>query len=725
MTTSTSTTDTSPGPLDPANVPARDKTLNREVSWLEFNHRVLELAMDDRTPLLERVKFLAIFTSNLDEFVMKRIGGLRRQIDAGVTMRSLDDRTPSEQLEVVREIVLRHQTELARCYQHDVLPALAENNIHPVEYDELTDDEKRLIEDWWRVSVFPVLTPLAVDPGHRFPFISNLSTSLGVMLRAPGQTETLFARVKTPSMLPLWVRADNPGGPLSPPRDGKLRIVSLKNVIMNNLDELFPGMELLEVMPFRVTRNADLERDEEDADDLLENIEEAMKQRRFARVVRLEVWPDAPRRLLSFVMDEMEIGPEDVYERSGPMDYRSLFEICEIDIPELRDPPWRPVVPARLMDDDADIFSIIREGDVLVHNPYESFGASVERFVRSASRDPKVLAIKQTLYRTSGDSTFVKDLIRAAESGKQVACLVEIRARFDEMANVQWAQMLEKAGVHVAYGVVGLKTHCKCALVVRQENDAPGGIRCYAHIGTGNYNSKTAHMYTDMHLLTCDPVLTADVVELFNYLTGRSLKRDYRKLLVAPVSMRRRFEELIDREIEFARNGKPARIWVKTNAFGDTELADRLYRASQEGVEISMVVRGFNMLRPQTPGLSENIRVMSIVGRFLEHPRVFHFGAGKDDPAEGDWFIGSADWMYRNLNNRVEAVTPVRDVRMRQTLAQTLRVMLDDRRFAWDQNEDGTYTRLTPSPDADPDSAEALGTFEWLMREARNRPIIE
>ena len=706
---------------DPEEWSTREKTLNREASWLAFNHRVLELAEDERTPLLERVKFLAIFSSNLDEFVMKRIGGLRRQLDAGASSRSLDGRTPAEQLALAREIVLAHQTEQAACYKGQIMPALHGAGVDLVEYADLTEEERRAVEAWWRMSVFPVLTPLAVDPGHRFPFLSNLSTSLGVMLRAPGSGDALFARVKIPSVLPAWVRVDEPGTALTPPADAPLRLVSLKTVVMNNLGPLFPGMEVAEVTPFRVTRNADVERDEENADDLLEAIEEEMKQRRFARVVRLEVWPGAPARLLSFLMEELDIETDDVDERDGPMDYRGLFEIASIDLPAGHDPPWRSVVPPRLADTDADIFGVIREDDLLIHNPYESFSASVERFIRTAARDPKVLAIKQTLYRTSGDSSFVRDLMLAAESGKQVACLVELRARFDETANMQWAQMLEKAGAHVAYGVVGLKTHCKIALVVRQEPEAPGGIRCYAHIGTGNYNSNTAQQYTDMHLLTCDPVMTADVIEVFNDLTGRSAPRSYRRLLVAPGSMRQRFTELIEREIDHARAGEPARIWAKINAFGDTDLADLLYQAAQGGVEIALNVRGFCTLRPGIPGLSDGIRVVSIVGRFLEHPRVFHFAAGRANPADGDWFIGSADWMYRNLNNRVEVVAPVRTPRLKARLAEALSAMFADRRFAWELGPDGAYSRLTPPPGHDPESPEALGVVEWLMRDARLR----
>ena len=708
-------------PIDPSQWSVREKTFNRELSWLQFNHRVLELAIDERTPLLERVRFLAIFSSNLDEFVMKRIGGLRRQIDTGLGLRSLDDRTPGEQLELVRQVVREDLAQRAECFAKSIVPALAQERIEIVSSDELRDEERRRVQEWWRRSVFPILTPLAVDPGHRFPFISNLSTSIGAMLRAPGSGESHFARIKMPSMLPAWVRLDEPGAALSPPGASSLRLVSLTDILLDNLDELFPGMEVVEKTPFRVTRNADVEQDEEDADDLLEAIEEELKQRRFAQAVRVEIWPGAPERLQTFVMQELDIEPDGVSERAGPMDYSGLLEIADLDLPDLRYPSWRSVVPARLADEDADIFSIIRNGDVLIYNPYESFGVSVERFIRAAARDPKVLAIKQTLYRTSGSSPFINELIRAADSGKQVACLIEIRARFDEMANVQWAQMLEKAGVHVAYGVVGLKTHCKVAMVVRQEADAPGGLRCYAHLGTGNYNSKTAQLYTDMHLLTCDPVILADVVELFNYLTGRSLQDNYRKLLVAPVSMRRLFQELIQREIEQAQEGQPARIWTKMNAFADTEIADLLYRASQAGVEIKMNVRGFCCLRPGVPGLSDNIRIVSIVGRFLEHARIFHFSAGKEDPADGDWFIGSADWMYRNLNNRVESATPVDTPKMKQRLSGILRAMFADRRFAWDLNTDGSYTRLAPSPGADPETVEATGEFQWLMNEAKNR----
>ncbi|TVQ64692.1 MAG: polyphosphate kinase 1 [Phycisphaerales bacterium] len=698
----------------------RLQLLNRELSLLEFNRRVLHQATDARTPLLERVKFIAIFASNLDEFFMKRVGGLKRQVASGVSVRSPDGRTPQEQLQAIRSVVVELQDLAAKTLDNDILPALREAGIELVRYNDLGPDDRARVEDWYRVSIFPVLTPLAVDPGHRFPFISNLSESLGVMLSAGERDETHFARVKIPDVRGRWVNADDPGAELAPPTAGlPLRLVSLEDIIRNNLDDLFPGMKIHEVMPFRVTRNADIDHDAEDADDLLETVETEMKQRRFARAVRLEVNVHPSPSILQFVVDELDLHPHDVYERGGLLEYSDLFEIASIDAPQLHDTPWKPAVPARLEDEDADIFSVIRAGDMLVHHPYESFGVSVERFLRAAARDPRVLAIKQTIYRTSADSPFVPELARAAESGKQVACLVELRARFEEMANVQRAQMLEKAGVHVAYGVMGLKTHAKISLVVRREPDAPGGLRCYGHIGTGNYNSRTAELYTDLGLLTCEPLLMQDIVELFNYLTGRSLKRDYNKLLVAPIGMRTGFYDLIDHEIEIARAGGAGRIVAKMNALDDQGVTEKLYEASSAGVKIDLIVRGFCCLRPGVPGLSENIRVRSIIGRFLEHSRVYHFGDGQAEPHEGKWYMGSADWMHRNLDYRVEAITPIESTDARKRLWTMMDAMLRDRRCAWTLNPDGSYSQLQPSPDDAPDSLEALGAFEWLMRLAR------
>ncbi len=695
-----------------------DRFLNRDLSWLEFNYRVLALALDTRTPLLERLKFLAIFSSNLDEFFMKRVGVLRRDMVVGAAPRSPCGLNLAEQLQMIRARVVELQRIQAECWERELLPELTAHGIEVVRFADATPEEHARIETWFRASVFPILTPLAVDPGHRFPFISNLSENLGVLVTHPDREEPLFARVKIPELKPRWVRLDEPGAALEPPRAGRpLRVMHVEEVLQNNLDDLFPGMTILSVMPFRVTRNAEVTHDE-DADDLLETVAEALKQRRFARPVRLEVYERPDQRVLSFVMDELDLRAEEVFERRGMLEYGDLFDLFAVNMPELKRERWEPVPPPRLRDDDADIFQVIRQGDVLVHHPYESFAASVERFIRAAARDPKVVAIKQTIYRTSADSPFIPELIRAAESGKQVACLVELRARFEESANVQRAQALEKAGVHVAYGVVALKTHAKLALVVRREADAPGGLRCYGHIGTGNYNSQTAQLYTDLGLLTCDPEVTGDIVELFNLLTGRSRKRDYAALLVAPVAARARFEELIDREIAHAKAGRPARIVAKMNAMEDVSLSERLYGASAAGVKVDLIVRGFCCLRPGAPGLSENIRVISNVGRFLEHSRMYHFSDGHTDSADGDWFIGSADWMHRNLDTRVEAIAPIRDPAAKRRLATVVDALLADRRVAWEMRSDGSYQPRSTPTDAPADSAEALGVFAYLMKVA-------
>lgn len=701
--------------------PRGKRLLNRDLSWLEFNRRVLRLATDDRTPLLVRVKFLAIFTSNLDEFFMKRMWPLKRDAETGAIPfpQTTGGLTPAERMAAVRKVIVELQTEQAKAWETDIMPALAAHGVQIAEYSSLTPQEQQRVEKWYRASVFPILTPLAVDPGHRFPFISNLSESLGVMLSHPERPEErLFARVKVPELRPRWVRVDEPGAPLEPPRGGKsLRVVNIEDVIRHNLDDLFPGMTINSIMPFRVTRNGEVAADE-DTDDLLETVEEALKARRFAATVRLEVGPRPPKRLLDFVVEELELESDDVFERRGPLEYADLFDLASLAMPELTHPKWTPLPPPRLFDDEADIFQVIRRGDLLVHHPYDSFAASVERFIRAAARDPKVVAIKQTIYRTSADSPFIVELARAAERGKQVACLVELRARFEEMANVARAQQLEKSGVHVAYGVVGLKTHAKIALVVRREPDAPGGLRTYGHIGTGNYNSQTAMLYTDLGLLTCDPKITSDIVELFNYLTGRSRKRDYERLLVAPVAMRHQFVERIDREIAICKAGGKGRILAKMNAFEDAAMAEKLYEASGAGVQIDLLVRGFCCLRPGVAGMSENIRVTSTIGRFLEHSRIFHFGAGAADPLDGEWFFGSSDWMHRNLDYRVEAITPIRDRAAKKRLLDIATTLLADRRDAWRMNPDGTYTQLYPPPDAAPDSPAAIGAFAWFMRHA-------
>ena len=692
----------------PAVVPAPTPTgprqlfLNREISWLDFNHRVLELAQDTTWPLLERVRYLAIFSSNLDEFFMKRVGGLQRQRTGNVGEVSLDGLTVQEQLDAIRRHVEPMLAEHARCWQADLEPALAREGITIHSYSGLADADRSAADDYFRRHVFPILTPLAVDPGHPFPFISNLSKSLGVMLEHPGRAEPSWVRIKVPENLPRWV----------PVPTARFAFVPLEQVIAGNLGLLFPGMRVIEWAMFRATRNADIEMDADDADDLLELVEQELRRRRLARVVRLELPTGMSQAMRDFIVAGLEVTPADVYASDGPIDLDDLFAIADLALPALKVKPWVSLVPPRLTGDDVDFFEVIRSGDLMVHHPYESFAASVERFVHAAVTDPKVLAIKMTLYRTSSDSRFVPDLIRAAEMGKQVAVLVEIKARFDEQRNLELAQRLEKAGVHVVYGLVGLKTHTKITMVVRDE---PDGLRTYCHIGTGNYNAKTASLYTDLGLFTCNPAIGEDVIDLFHFLTGRSLKRDYRKLLVAPVNMRDRFLSKIRREIDHARAGRPARIVAKMNSLQDPKIITSLYEASHAGVTVDLIVRGFCCLRPKVPGLSDNVRVFSILGRFLEHSRIFWFqnaavptpggGAGTDE-----FFIGSADWMYRNLDYRVEAITPVDDPALRERLREILDIMLADKGHAWELEPDGTWTRRST-----PDNRPASDTHELLM----------
>jgi len=700
-----------------------DQYLNRDLSWLEFNRRVLAQATDDRTPLLERVNFLAIFASNLDEFFMKRVGLLRRRIAQGQTHSASrpGEIPPTTALAHIRDFVYEMQLTQAHAWTDQIQPALAEQGIRVVSYPELDEHEQAAVDRWHRDEVFPILTPLAVDPGHRFPFISNLSVSLGVRLSPEQEPDdkTRFARVKVPTVLPQLVRVDTLAHPDRHPDDHDCCFVTLASVIRHNLDALFPGMTIRDVLPFRITRNAALEIDDEETDDLLEQVELELRLRRFADALRIQVNPEPSQEILDLVSDELDLTPADTYERPGPLAFTDLFELGGLNRPDLKERPWTPVVPPRLRDPESDLFSVIRERDLLLHHPYESFHHSVERFVAQAARDPKVLAIKQTLYRTSRDSPFIDSLIHAAEEGKQVACMVEVRARFDEEKNVQFARQLEAAGVHVSYGLVGLKTHCKCSLVVRRETiDGQSALRTYCHVGTGNYHPKTAQLYTDLGLLTADPSVTQDVALLFNALTGHASGADYQRLLVAPSSMRTAFNELIDDEIDHARNGRPARIVAKMNSLEDRQLTRKLYEASQAGVSIDLIVRGFCCLRPGVPGLSENIRVHSIIGRFLEHSRIFAFGAGNEDFARGRMYIGSADWMYRNLNNRVEAIVPIDDPEARRYLVGMLEVMLRDHRDAWSLRADGVYDQRFPPPDADPDSPEVLGTFGSLMRQA-------
>lgn len=690
-----------PGTDGPSDV---NRFLNRDHSWLEFNARVLEMCADPRTPLLERVRFMAIYSRNLDEFYMKRVGALRHAIESGTNAANYAPWTPAQVLHAVRTRVFDLDGKQSKILKEQLLPELRTAGISLLEWSDLSESERAEAQAWFRRNVFPILTPLAVDPGHRFPFISNMSVSLGLVVRRPGEPETMFARVKVPELPSRMYEL----------RSGR-RFLPVQEIIEHNLDELFPGMEILQVLPFRVTRDAEIEAERDASDDLLESVEQKLKERKFARVVRLEVASGASPRILRFLMEELDLGAEDIYETSGLTDYGILDTIADIDLPALKYSRWTPLPPAELSDEvGTNIFSQIRKGDILVHHPYQSFDLSVEKFITAAAEDPKVLCIKQSLYRTSGDSPFISSLIRAAESGKQVAVLVELRARFDEARNIEWARKLENAGVHVAYGVIGLKTHTKTALVVRQEAD---GIRCYGHVGTGNYNARTARLYEDIGILTSDPLITEDLVGLFNYMTGRSRQTKFNKLLIAPVSMKRRFIELIEREVQLHSAERPGRIIAKMNQIEDRSVMDALYRASQAGVRIDLIVRGFCCIRPGVPGLSENIQVRSLIGRFLEHSRIFYFGAGKAEALDGEFFIGSADWMYRNLQARVEAATPIEKLEHRRILWTTLEYALQDVRQSWQLNSDGSYSRVSDEgvPAEDP---RRLGLHQRLMNDA-------
>jgi polyphosphate kinase len=659
-----------------------DRYLNRELSWLDFNARVLELAEDDTLPLLERVKFLAIFASNLDEFYMVRIAGLKRRQSTGLTVRSADGLTIREQLDRVtkrtQELIHRH----ADVFNKDLQPRLEDHGIRIVHWDDLGDDAAIRLREYFRDQVFPVLTPLAVDPAHPFPYISGLSLNLAVSVRDPDSGLSHFARVKVPNNVPRFVPVASDG------EDG-VTFIPLEDLIAAHLPQLFPGLEVLSHHLFRVTRNADLEVEEDRDEDLLQALERELAQRRFGPAVRLEVTESMDPQILDLLLSELEMSPEDVLHVPGLLDLASLWGLYACDRPELKDEPFVPATHPRLSEGETpkSVFATLREGDVLVHHPYDSFATSVQRFIEQAAADPQVLAIKQTLYRTSGDSPIVTALIEAAEAGKQVVVLVEIKARFDEEANISWARELEKAGCHVVYGLIGLKTHCKTALVVRREH---GVLRRYCHIGTGNYNPKTARIYEDVGILTADPRVGADLTDLFNTLTGYSRQTAYRTLMVAPHGVRTGLVEKIRREARHAQEGRPAGIRFKVNALVDERIIDALYEASLAGVPIELLIRGICALRPGVHGLSENIRVRSIVGRFLEHSRVMSFTNG----GTPEWWIGSSDLMHRNLDRRVEVLLRVMD----ETAQSELQTMFDEAMApgvrCWELGPDAEWTRL-------------------------------
>ncbi|HHY58268.1 MAG TPA: polyphosphate kinase 1 [Chloroflexi bacterium] len=681
---------------------------NKELSWVDFNWRVLALAMDERTPLLERVKFVAITASNLDEFVQKRIGGLRRQEAADVRQLSDDGLTPTEQLRQLHYATTQIHSRMTALWENELKPRLAtEAGIHILRYADLSAGQRALLHERFHAEIYQVLTPLAVDPGHPFPFISNLSLSLAVVLRNRKQRTTHFARIKLPR--PRLLDAPTTGEE----NGEQVCLIPIEQLVAAHIDELFPGMEVVSVHPFRVTRNADVRRDEEEAEDLLEMISAELRERRFAAVVRLEVDKAMPEYDRQLLVRELNLRPEDVYEVDGLLDLTCLFQLAGANWPALKYAAWEPVIPPRLQlegesKDIPDIFAIIRQGDLLVHHPYDSFAASTLRLLEEAAEDPQVLAIKQTLYRTSDDSPVVKALIRAAEKGKQVAVLVEVSARFDEANNIEWAQILENAGVHVTYGLVGLKTHTKATLIVRSERDR---IRTYCHIGTGNYNPKTARLYTDLGLLTCRSELGRDVVNLFHFLTGYAPGQRYEQALVAPEHMRTRFEALIDAEIAHQRQTGDGRIIAKMNGLDDKRMVRHLYEASQAGVQIDLIIRGHCTLRPGLPGYSDNIRVISILGRFLEHDRIFYF----HNHGKPITIIGSADWRTRNLTRRVELAVPVTDPALQQQLIDILQAALNDNRSAWELDAEGYYRLRLPAAN------EEVREFQPQMMEAARR----
>ncbi|HEU4566491.1 MAG TPA: RNA degradosome polyphosphate kinase [Marmoricola sp.] len=663
-----------------------DRFLDRELSWLAFNERVLELAEDTTIPLLERVRFLAIFADNLDEFFMVRVAGLKRRIAAGVAVRAASGLMPREVLEQIwttsHELVIRH----ADCFRDDVVPALAKEGVELLRWDDLTRDEQRACKRLFKERVFPVLTPLAVDPAHPFPYISGLSLNLAVLVRDPETGKEHFARVKVPQSFSRFV-------PL-----GNQRFVPLEDVIGDHVKRLFPGMEVLAVHTFRVTRNEDLEVEEDDAENLLTALERELQRRRFGPPVRLEVEESIDEHVLELLVSELGVSDEEVFRLPGPLDLSGLFDLAELPRQDLEYDAYLPATHPRLAPVESaspvDVFSAVARSDVLLHHPYDSFSTSVQRFLEQAAADPQVLAIKQTLYRTSGDSPIIDALVDAAEAGKQVLVIVEIKARFDEQANIRWARKLEQAGCHVVYGLVGLKTHAKVAMVVRDE---PDGIRRYTHIGTGNYNPKTARIYEDIGLLTVDEAIGEDVAHLFNNISGYSRKASYDQLLVSPDGVRDGLVAGIRAELEHHRAGRPARIRFKVNALVDEAVIDELYLASRAGVPVDLLVRGICALRPGVPGLSETIRVRSILGRYLEHSRVFWFENGGSPRA----WIGSADLMHRNLDRRVEVLVELPSAAEVSQVGSLLDLAFDDRTSAWELDASGAWARTT-SPAGEP-----------------------
>ena len=671
--------------------------LNRELSELAYQERVLSEGTDKRNPPLERLRFFAFFTKNTDEFFMKRVGGLKQQITAGITATTVDGRTPNEQLhdviDAARPLFDRQDT----YWQTELKPDLADAGIAIREYDDLNRERRDQLQTYFEESVLPTLTPLAFDPAHPFPFISNLSLSLAVLSTETGE-DTTFTRIKIPANQPRLISIP----------DTSEQYVLIEDLIEANLDLLLPNLDILDVSKFKLTRNAEVRRNEEVAEDLVDVIEDVLEQRRFATAVRLEVDASMADESLAILTEHLDVDDHEVFHREGPIDYEDFFDLLELERPELKLPSWTPQTHPRLLpkagdtrDETTAIFDEIREGDILVHHPYHSFEGTVQQFLDAAANDQDVLAVKAAIYRTASDSKVIQSLIDAADNGKQVAVMVELKARFDEQNNLEWVQRLEEEGIHVAYGTVGLKTHTKTALVVRQEED---GVQLYSHVGTGNYHSETAKGYSDLGLLTTDRDIGQDLTKVFNFFTGPTLDERFRELLIAPVTMREQFTEMVRREADHARAGQRARMVVKVNGLEDPAMVEELYRASMAGVEIDLIVRDICRLRPGLEDVSENITVHSIVGRFLEHARIFYF----ENAGDPEWYIGSADWMTRNLDHRVEAVTPVESTQLRKQLQFILEASLIDNRRRWIMQSNGSYEQVTPDDEPIRDIQEIL-----------------
>jgi polyphosphate kinase len=674
--------------------------LDRDLSWLDFNERVLAEALDDRTPLLERAKFLAIFTSNLDEFFMKRFA---------IFCQAKSDEQRAL-FNLLREKLLPMLATQARCYRETIIPGLAAHGVFLRRWDELTHEQQNEAGNYFDTNISAGLTPLVVDPEHPFPFLSNLSTSLVFKLHDPERGDTMYARLKVPTVLQQWVTLT------TGLEAGQRVLVPLYEVIRGNVGKVYGGMKLSAMSIVRITRDAEVEL-EDDTIGIRELVLEQVRQRRYEPVVRLEFGPGADSAVKELLRARFKLSEGDIFDMAEELDYTTLFELMGLPLSgSLRDTPWTPLQPPSIPVTHGPLFAAIQAADILVHHPYESFDASVEHFISAAADDPQTVSIKMTAYRIGDDTPFVKSLVRAAEQGKQVACVMEIKARFDEERNLHWAAELERVGAHVTFGIAGLKTHAKTALVVRKE---AGGLKCYVHIGTGNYHVKTARLYADWGILTCDPRLTKDAVSLFHYLTGHSHDPGTTSLLVAPSTMRPKLLQLIAREAEHHKAGKPARIVAKMNQLEDPDIIDALVEASKSGLPIDLIVRGFCCLRPGVPGLTENIRIRSIIGRFLEHSRVFYFANGHKREVDGEFYIGSADWMTRNLSKRIEVVTPIYAHGPKKKLWEFLDVCLRDQRQAWTLASDGKYTQLTPA--AEGQGPEVLGTHQTMMTLTRAR----